>query len=115
MRTQGRAQGTETRCQAEPREHFMIDPLLGESTVLVTGAKHGIGAASARAFAAQGAGVFLHYYRVPTEWSGDALVRLFDRCEETLGPVDIRLRTDSISPSLVLNAEREQRGFTRLV
>ena len=116
----------------------MIDPLLGESAVLVTGANHGIGAASARAFAEQGARVFLAYYRVPTELSnhelehakksgmgGDALyragqqtsgetivdeiqtsggrafahesdledpdnaVRLFDRCEETLGPVDI--------------------------
>ena len=43
----------------------MIDPLLGESTVLITGANHGIGAASARAFAGQGAKVFLAYYRVP--------------------------------------------------
>lgn len=116
----------------------MIDPLLAEATVLVTGANHGIGAACARAFAGQGARLFLHYYRVPTEWSeaaleqaredgtgGDALyrsgqqmsadtvadqirtsggrafaheadlrepdnaIRLFDRCEETLGPVDI--------------------------
>ena len=53
-----------------PGEHFMIDPLLGESTVLITGANHGIGAASARAFAGQGAKVFLAYYRVPAGLSG---------------------------------------------
>lgn len=43
----------------------MIDPRLSNKVVVVTGANnpHGIGAAIARAFAVQGANIFLHYYR----------------------------------------------------
>ena len=43
----------------------MIDPGLSDRVVLVTGGNNpwGIGAATARAFAAQSAGVFIHHYR----------------------------------------------------
>lgn len=41
----------------------MIDPQLTNKVTLITGANHGIGAATARAFATQQAKVFITYYR----------------------------------------------------
>ena len=47
----------------------MINPQLDGKSVLVTGANHGIGAATARAFALQGARVFISYYRGQSPYS----------------------------------------------
>jgi len=41
----------------------MIDPKITKKIVLISGANHGIGAATAVAFSAQGAKVFITYYR----------------------------------------------------
>jgi len=51
----------------------MIDPRLQDKVAVITGANHGIGAATARAFAAQGAAVFITYYRGPCDYSQAAL------------------------------------------
>jgi len=45
----------------------MIDPNLKGNVALITGANHGIGAATAKAFAKQGASVFINYFRRPLE------------------------------------------------
>jgi len=55
------------------RLQHMIDPGLEGKVVLITGANHGIGAAAARAFAIQGARVFVTYFREPSRYDEEAL------------------------------------------
>jgi 3-oxoacyl-[acyl-carrier protein] reductase len=51
----------------------MIDPQLDGKVVLITGANHGIGAAAAEAFAAQGCKVFITYFREERRYSEEEL------------------------------------------
>lgn len=88
----------------------MIDTGLENKIALLTGANHGIGAATAKALAAQGAMVFINYLGKPPAdevveairqaggraeaWEADladpaTVPNLLDRIEATFGPVDV--------------------------
>lgn len=56
----------------------MIDPGIKGKVALVTGANHGIGAATARRLAEQGAAVFISYYRGESGYSEEALAEALE-------------------------------------
>ena len=62
----------------------MVDPGLAGKVVLITGANnpYGIGAGMAQAFAAQGAKIFLHYFRQGEAGSGDKSGASFYRSQQ---------------------------------
>ncbi len=63
------------------RENEMIQTGLQNKVVLITGANHGIGAATAKAFAAEGAAVLMNYLRLTP-------MRRYERDEEKLDIYD---------------------------
>lgn len=79
----------------------MIDTGLSNKTVLITGANHGIGAATAQAFAAQEANVFLTYYLPPTQESPE---RLAQQRLSTVGGPELYHAMQSQPVQVVLDA-----------
>lgn len=59
----------------------MMETGLKDKVVLITGANHGIGAATARAFAARGTRVCITYYRGQTRLSEEALAAAVEKGE----------------------------------
>ena len=73
----------------------MIDPKLKDKTVIVTGANHGIGAATAIAFAGQGAKVFINYFRPSAEASGCVTEEQAGKATEPSRAYYYKMRTQS--------------------
>ena len=86
----------------------MINPSLESKVVLVTGANHGIGAAIAIAFAAQGAKVFITFYRDTSRYSEAELQQA--RASGIGGDILYRARQQQ-SADLLLENIRAQGGL----
>lgn len=77
----------------------MIEPQLKNKVVLITGANHGIGAATAKAFSAQDAKVFITYYRDECRYSEEELEKA--RKERIGGDMLYRAMQQQSADSLV--------------
>ena len=86
----------------------MIDTGLKDKFVLLTGGNnpHGIGAATAKAFALQGAAVFIHYFRQPVE----LIDNLKDRSDFDTPGIPFFLKMQTMSAEEIVQAIRKQEG-----
>jgi 3-oxoacyl-[acyl-carrier protein] reductase len=81
----------------------MINPHIEGKVVLITGANHGIGAASAIALAKQKANVFLSFFREPCEYTPEDLAKA--KREETGGVLLYRANQQQTAESIVHRIE----------
>lgn len=85
-----------------------IYPSIKEKVVLITGANHGIGAATAKNFASQGAKVFLTYFRESCEYSSDELNKAR---EEGIGGVLLYRANQQQTPETIVHEIRSEGGI----
>lgn len=85
----------------------MIDPGLDKKVVLVTGANHGIGAATARLFAAHGSRVFVTCYRKPGRYTANELA---EATKAGIGGPVLYEAMHQLPPDLVVQEIHRQGG-----
>jgi len=86
----------------------MIDPELTGKVVFITGANHGIGAATAKAFADQGAKVFITSYREKVSISEPDMEKIR---QSEIGGALLYTANQQISPDIVVQEIRSKGGI----